>query len=110
MIIGLLAVICIVLHISNINTRGENTFKILMLLLAHEESGCDNYLEISYGHDPRAVKKLLHTMVKQGYLDQRLIVNVTAPKHMHVRELYKLTPAGYKFAKLLKAKFLRRNR
>lgn len=108
LLLGLLAVICLGLYISIVNTRSKNTFKILMLLLANEENGCDSYMEISYGQDPKAIQKLLRDMVKKGYLDQRIMVSVTAPRQMHVREFYKLTPAGSRFAKLLKANFLQK--
>lgn len=106
----LLAGIAAGLIYSIIKTNAQRRLTILMLLLAHEESGSENYIEISYGQDPKAVQKLLHAMVKGGYLDQRLIVDVTAPRRMHVRELYKLTPAGSKFARLLRAHYIRRNR
>lgn len=108
LLIGVLASICIALYISIIRTRAKNKLQILMLLLAHEENGCDGYMEISHTKDPRAARRLLHTMVKEGHLDQRIMVDVTAPRRMHVRELYRLTPGGSKFAKQIKANFLRR--
>ena len=104
--IGVLTAVCIALYISILNQRAKNKLAVLMLLLENEERSSGDHMVICYGRDSAAVDRLLKSMVRQGLLEEAVVVH----DNVSSKPAYKLTREGYLYAVKLRNAFRRHNK